>query len=41
LYSLDSNGVFKLVQTFAGHNGAVTCLAFDAHHGSQRCHHSG
>jgi len=30
LYSLDSNGVFKLVQTFAGHNGAVTCLAFDA-----------
>lgn len=30
LYSLDSNGVFKLSQTFTGHNGAVTCLAFDA-----------
>ncbi|MFM6953107.1 MAG: WD40 repeat domain-containing protein [Bacteroidota bacterium] len=30
LYALDSNGVFKLSQTFTGHNGAVTCLAFDA-----------
>jgi len=30
LYSLDSNGMFKLVQTFTGHNGAVTCLTFDA-----------
>jgi WD40 repeat protein len=30
LYSVDSNGVFKLSQTFTGHNGAVTCLAFDA-----------
>lgn len=30
LYSLDSNGVFKLSQTFTGHNGAVTCLSFDA-----------
>jgi WD40 repeat protein len=30
LYSLDSNGFFKLVQTFTGHNGAVTCLMFDA-----------
>lgn len=30
LYSLDSNGMFKLAQTFTGHNGAITCLAFDA-----------
>lgn len=30
LYALDSNGFFKLSQTFSGHNGAVTCLTFDA-----------
>lgn len=33
LYALDSNGVFALNQTFTGHNGAVTCLAFDAQSG--------
>lgn len=30
LYSMDSMGGFKLAKTFSGHNGAVTCLTFDA-----------
>jgi tricorn protease-like protein len=30
LYSIDTLGMFKLVKTFTGHNGAVTCLTFDA-----------
>ena len=30
LYAIDSMGGFKLTKTFTGHNGAVTCLTFDA-----------
>ena len=30
LYAMDSMGGFKLAKTFTGHNGAVTCLTFDA-----------